>query len=30
MIKKKEIGLIGAVYNLASGEVEFDRNYTYI
>jgi len=30
MIGKKEIGLIGAVYNLASGEVEFDQNYTYI
>ncbi len=30
MIEKKEIGLIGAVYNLASGEVEFDENYTYI
>ena len=30
MIEKKEIGLIGAVYNLASGEVEFDQNLTYI
>jgi carbonic anhydrase len=30
MIEKKEIGLIGAVYNLASGEVEFDHNHTYI
>ena len=30
MINKKEIGLIGAVYNLASGEVEFDQNHTYI
>ena len=30
MIEKKEIGLIGAVYNLASGEVEFDQNRTYI
>ncbi len=30
MIDKKEIGLIGAVYNLASGEVEFDENHTYI
>ncbi len=30
MIDKKEIGLIGAVYNLASGEVEFDKNHTYI
>ena len=29
-IEKKEIGLIGAVYNLASGEVEFDHNHTYI
>jgi len=26
MIEKKEIGLVGAVYNLASGEVEFDQN----
>jgi carbonic anhydrase len=30
MIEKREIGLIGAVYNLASGEVEFDQNLTYI
>jgi len=30
MIEKKEIGLIGAVYNLASGEVEFDQNHTYV
>jgi len=30
MIEKKEIGLIGAVYNLASGEVEFDQSHTYI
>ena len=30
MIEKKEIGLIGAVYNLASGEVEFVQNHTYI
>jgi len=30
MIEKKEIGLIGALYNLASGEVEFDQNRTYI
>jgi carbonic anhydrase len=30
MIEKKEIGLVGAVYNLASGEVEFDHNHTYI
>jgi len=28
MIEKKEIGLVGAVYNLASGEVEFDQNHT--
>jgi carbonic anhydrase len=26
MIEKKEIGLVGAVYNLATGEVEFDQN----
>ena len=30
MIEKKAIGLVGAVYNLASGEVEFDQNHTYI
>ena len=30
MIDRKEIGLIGSVYNLASGEVEFDLNHTYI
>ncbi len=30
MIDRKEIGLIGSVYNLASGEVEFDHNHTYI
>jgi len=30
MIEKKEIGLVGALYNLASGEVEFDQNHTYI
>jgi carbonic anhydrase len=30
MIEKKEIGLVGAVYNLASGEVEFDQKHTYI
>jgi carbonic anhydrase len=30
MIEKREIGLIGSVYNLASGEVEFDHNHTYI
>jgi carbonic anhydrase len=29
MIEKKEIGLIGAVYNLASGEVEFSQNHIY-
>jgi len=29
MIEKKEIGLVGAVYNLASGEVEFNQNHTY-
>jgi len=29
MIEKKEIGLVGAVYNLASGEVEFDQNYIH-
>ena len=30
MIDRKEIGLIGAVYNLASGEVEFDQDRTFI
>jgi len=30
MIDRKQIGLIGAVYNLASGEVEFDQDHTYI
>jgi carbonic anhydrase len=30
MIDRKEIGLIGAVYNLSTGEVEFDHNHTYI
>ena len=29
MIEKKEIGLVGAVYNLASGEVEFDQNHVH-
>ena len=29
MIEKKEIGLVGAVYNLASGEVEFDLNHIH-
>jgi len=29
MIEKKEIGLVGAVYNLVSGEVEFDRNHIH-
>ena len=29
MIEKKEIGLVGAVYNLVSGEVEFDQNHTH-
>jgi carbonic anhydrase len=29
MIEKKEIGLVGAVYNLASGEVEFDQNQVH-
>jgi carbonic anhydrase len=29
MIEKKEIGLVGAVYNLASGEVEFDQNHIH-
>ena len=28
MIDRKVIGLIGAVYNLASGEVEFDQSHT--
>jgi carbonic anhydrase len=30
MIEKKEIGLVGAVYNLVTGEVEFDQNHIYI
>jgi len=29
MIDKKEIGLVGALYNLASGEVEFDLNHIH-
>jgi carbonic anhydrase len=29
MIEKKEIGLVGAVYNLVSGEVEFDQNHIH-
>jgi len=29
MIEKKEIGLVGAVYNLATGEVEFDLNHIH-
>ena len=29
MIEKKEIGLVGAVYNLASGEVEFVQNHIH-
>ena len=29
MIEKKEIGLVGAVYNLASGQVEFDLNHIH-
>jgi carbonic anhydrase len=29
MIEKKEIGLVGAVYNLASGEVVFDQNHIH-
>ena len=29
MIEKKEIGLVGAVYNLASGEVEFDQKHIH-
>jgi carbonic anhydrase len=29
MIEKKEIGLVGAVYNLASGEVEFEQNHIH-
>ena len=30
MIGKKEIGLVGAVYNLVTGEVEFDQNHIHI
>ena len=30
MIEKKEIGLVGAVYNLVPGEVEFDQNHIHI
>ena len=30
MIGKKEIGLVGAVYNLVTGEVEFDQKYIHI
>jgi carbonic anhydrase len=30
MIEKKQIGLIGALYNLASGDVEFDQDQTYM
>jgi len=30
MIEKKEIGLVGAVYNLVTGEVEFDQNHIHI
>ena len=29
MIGRKEIGLVGAVYNLVSGEVEFDQNHIH-
>ena len=29
MIEKKEIGLVGALYNLASGEVEFNQNHIH-
>ena len=29
MIEKKEIGLVGAVYNLASGQVEFNQNHIH-
>jgi carbonic anhydrase len=29
MIDKKEIGLVGAVYNLVTGEVEFDQNHIH-
>jgi len=30
MIEKKEIGLVGAIYDLTSGEVSFDDSQTYI
>ena len=30
MIEKKEIGLVGAIYDLASGEVHFDNSHVYI
>ena len=30
MIEKKEIGLVGAVYNLVTDEVEFDQNHIHI
>jgi len=30
MIERKEIGLVGAVYDLASGQVHFDESHTYI
>ena len=30
MIEKKESGLVGAVYNLVTGEVEFDQNHIHI
>ena len=29
MIEKKEIGLVGSVYNLASGQVEFNQNHIH-
>jgi carbonic anhydrase len=29
MIEKREIGLVGAVYNLVSGEVEFDQYHIH-
>ena len=29
MIEKKEIGLVGTVYNLASGQVEFNQNHIH-
>ena len=30
MIEKKEIGLVGAVYNLVTGKVEFDQSHIHI